>query len=278
MRGLLILGALLASCGNEGPFTTWEIEAVAVTIGDFDNATAPFARRGVSHQRYEGVISKAMWEDDQEAAERTVETLLGDPGELRRYDAVVLASGTRGMGRTEYNGTGTDDLLVSDQAIVDNLKDYVDGGGVLVATDWTYDMVEAAWPDFLEFVGDDGVLDAAQTGAAGTVASDVVEPLLEASTELDKLVLEYNFSRHVVIESAGYGARVWLTGDVAYTDPDRGSQTLRDSPLMVTWDPPTGDGRVVMMTFNIDAQPDQVIDTLLNSTVGELVPETADAR
>ena len=40
--------------------------------------------------------------------------------------------------------------------VATNLRDYVDEGGSVYASDWAHMIIEAAWPNQIEFVGNDG--------------------------------------------------------------------------------------------------------------------------
>jgi hypothetical protein len=261
---------------NEQSFTTQRLDSIAVTVGDFDNLAAPLNRMNVRHMVYEGLISTATWDPDyngQNVALK-VESLFGDESELMSHDAVFVSSGTRGLGERVYNGLLPDDDLVTDSAVVANVQSYVRRGGVLLLTDWSYDLVEAAWPGFVDFVNDDTRLDAAQVGEIGTVTSKVQRSELEAALETDSVALKYDFSNWTVIESVSDEVQVWLSSDARYRVQAGGLETLSDVPMLISFEP-EGSGRVVYSTFHMDAQTAVITDQILRTVVGYF-PENTD--
>lgn len=61
-------------------------------------------------------------------------------------------------------GSDEDTLLEPD--FVDLIREYVDGGGRLYVSDLAYDVLERAFPQYIDFYGDDTERDAAQMGVA----------------------------------------------------------------------------------------------------------------
>ena len=265
---LLPLGASLVGC-NEQSFTSKNLNSVAVTAGDFDNLAAPLDRMVVRHSVYEGLISTATWDSDYngETIALKVESLFGELAEISSHDAVFVSSGTRGLGERVYNGLLPDDDLVSDPNVINNVREYVKRGGVVLFTDWTYDLLEEAWPDYVTFVNDDTKLDAAQVGEIGTVTSAVVQPALEAALNTDSVALKYDFSNWTVVESVSPDVTVWLSGTARYRVQAGGLNTLEDVPMLLSFEP-AGTGRVVYASFHMDAQTDVITDQMLRTVVG----------
>lgn len=272
MRGnvlpLLSVVVMVLGC-NEQSFTAKRLNSIAVTAGDFDQLGAPLDRMNVRHTVYEGLISTATWDPDYEGQNIAlkVEALFGDLAEIAGHDALFVASGTRGLGERVYNGLLPDDALVSDPAVVDNVREYAKRGGVLLFTDWTYDLLEEAWPDYVEFLNDDTELDAAQVGEIGTLTASVLEVELESALEADKVALKYDFSNWSVVESVSEDVTVWLAADARYRVQEGGVMTLAASPMLLSFEPKTG-GRVIYSSFHMDAQTAVVTDQMLRTVVG----------
>ena len=267
-RSLLVLVPLSIGC-NEQSFSVRNLNSVAVTAGDFDNLAAPLDRMVVRHSVYEGLISTATWDAEYNGQNIAlkVENLFGELSELSAHDAVFVSSGTRGIGERVYNGLLPDDDLVADPAVVANLQEYVRRGGIVLFTDWTYDLLEAAWPAYVTFVNDDSRLDAAQVGEIGTVTSTVRAPALEAALETDSVALKYDFSNWTVVESVSEEVTVWLSGTARYRVQAGGLNTLDNVPMLLSFEP-SGSGRVVFASFHMDAQTDVVTDQMLRTVVG----------
>jgi hypothetical protein len=124
-------------------------------------------------------------------------------------------------------------------------------------SDWTYDLLEATWPDQIDWLGDDSELDAAQRGIPGDALAYVADEGLaafmgvEAGSQLD---IVYNQGGWVVIEEVADGVDVLVRGDIEYDDPDTGETLLAtDVPLVVAFD--VGEaGRVVFTSSHNEAQ------------------------
>ena len=263
-----------SGCKNDNQLSARRNDSIGVTIGDFDNVAEPLNRMVVRHTAYEGVISTTTWDPDydRDLAALSVEGLLSNADELFEHDAVFVASGTRGLGERQYNGLAEDNQLVTNEEIIANVQEYVEKGNTLLVTDWGYDLIEAAWPEYITFVNDDQVLDSAQRGDIGDVVASVTDQLLRSSLETDTLNLNFNFSNWAVIESVDDSmVEVLMQGDVDYlTVGGDGVISQPDTPLLVRFMPTgSGDGQVVFASFHLDAQNDYAIDQMLRTVVGE---------
>ena len=274
-RGALCVALVVVSgCKNDQGFVERPLEAIAVATGDFDSVEFSLDRLLISYQTYEGYISEPTYDldSDPDSMLLKVETLFGgttDDGglELDEYDAVFVNSGMRGVGEFVYNGVEPDSDLVSDETVVENLKAWVDAGGILYASDWAYDLVEAAFPDAIEFYGDDTVLDAAQAGSAGSVDAVVIDTGLRELLGNDTVSLAYNYSYWAVIESVGSDTTTWMSGDVEYRiSASEGYAELSGAPLLVSFE--HGGGQVVYSTFHANAQTARMVD----STIDAMIP------
>ncbi len=270
----MMLLALLG-CVEQG-FSEVRLDAIAVVLGDFDNVGEPLTALNIATQEYNGLIVQATYEPDDERTQwdspgPTVEGLFTDTNakgqlEASAYNAVFMNSGTRGLGAFRYNNQlEPDDSLLLDTDAMDHACNFATGGGTLVVSDWAYDLLEYCWPDALEMVGDDAVVDAAQLGIAGDVLVDVDDEKLVESLGA-AVNIAYDYTAWSVIESAGAGTEVLLSGSVDYqASADQLPETLDGVPLMVRFLP--GRGQVIYTTFHWSAQTPQVAQTLLLDAV-----------
>ncbi len=264
-----LLGALLG-CAPENTVVEIPIDAIAVAAGDYDRVEEVLLRGLVNYQLYEGYIVGASYDETIEADDIVleVEDLLKED-ELETFGAVFVNSGTRGLGEYVYNGIERDDGLVSDEQVIAAVSDWVSGGGVLVVSDWAYDLVEACWPDAIEFVGDETLLDDAQRGSRGSVSATVREAGLQETLGETVIALEYDFSHWALIDSVADHVQIHLSGDAVYRASEaEGEVTLRDLPLLVSFE--SGNGQVVFSTFHWRVQNNFVADSLLFSVVDGL--------
>lgn len=266
----LLLAGLLFGCSENG-FRGGNDPKIAVTYGDFDDLTPALDRLSVPHNIYDGIISNPTWSETDVAGVPAENLFLNN--EARLHEAVWITSGTRGLGNTVYNRNERDDALVVQVQALETARKLVKGRRNLLVTDWAYDLVEHAWPDAIEFYGQDTRYDDAQQGDIGTVVARVTDERLVEALGMEQLVVDYNFSNWAVITDVGPDTTVWLRGDVRAWNGEA-FEELVDVPLLVSFEP-EGSGRVVVMTFHANAQPAAVTDTILTSIVGPL-PSVAD--
>ncbi len=263
---------LLLGCTDQG-FTEVSLDAIAVVQGDFDDVQTPLTRNEVGSVAYNGYIDQATWWVGDERPQRddpgrTVEQLLTSvtadlDWEIDTYNAVFVNSGTRGFNAYRYNFTlETDDALLLDEDAVPNVCDFVEGGGSLYVGDWAYDLVESCWPDAIEFVGDDTVVDGAQAGAADEVIADVPDEKLREALGSSVANVSFNFSAFAAIESVGSEVEVLLTADIEY-QPEGATlyEEVDDAPVAVRF--VSGNGQVLFTSFHLVAQTPAVADAVL---------------
>ena len=260
----------------DNTITQQPIREIAVVTGDFDHMSEGLDRMLLSYVEYEGFICCASYDSsvDPEANSLKIEGLFaGSSSEAGRdiliYDAIFLNSGSRGWGAYEYNGVSEDDHLLKDPAVLQNVAEFVDRGGTLVLTDWTYDLVEAVWPDALTFYGEDTEVDSAQVGLLGAVDARVVDDSLSTSLEQDNVSIAYNFSNWAVIESVSENVTVHLEGDINYrVSASEGTATKTSVPLLVSFE--QGGGQVIFASFHWAAQTPELGQALMTEIIGGL--------
>lgn len=278
---LLLPVALAVACKNDQGFQEVEFDGIAVVTGDFDYVEETLIRLDIAYTPYEGFISRAVYDPEVKAegfslkAEQLFLGQIEGSNEIRLFDAVFVNSGARGFGLFEYNGVEEDDSLVTDPDVIANVVEYVEKGGTLVVSDWAYELVETAWPDRIDFVRDDAVLDDAQNGTSELVEARVLDE--EIKTELggvEQIDLQYDFSHWAAIESVGTDVAVLLEGDITYRVSDAaGDVPLEGVPLLVSFE--VGKGLVLYSTFHWRAQTGAVADALAQGALEGLQPGTA---
>ncbi len=148
-------------------------------------------------------------------------------------------------------GLQADYLASSPPAARQALRDFVSGGGSIYVSDWGYEILRWAFPDLLDFVGNDDVSGAAKVGALDlSLDALVVDAGLAQALGGDADVeLVYNKGSWVVLEpEQPEGVRTWVLGDVGVA----GGGVIEDAPLLVSL--PYGDGRIFFTTFHSGEQ------------------------
>ncbi|MEC7947694.1 MAG: hypothetical protein VX265_09015 [Myxococcota bacterium] len=272
----------LTACKNEQGIAEIRIEQVAAVAGDFDRLESSLFRNGVQTELYEGYINAPVYDVDEDAeigvTPLQVERLFSETdadGEplLYSFDALFLNSGTRGLGQFVYNDVDPDDALVTDPAVVETLRAYVARRRTVVASDWSYDLIEQAWPERITFLEESQGLDAAQRGTSRSVVARVTDEALADALGNSQLEVFFDFSYWSVMQSVGRGVTVHLRGDVEYRPTDGSSAArLVDVPLLVSFE--HEGGRVILSSFAWRAQRQVVADTLMLTMVEGLAVET----
>jgi hypothetical protein len=262
--------ALLAlACTSDNDIKSIVIENTAVVTGDFDQVEESLARNNVKHEVFEGYIFDAIYEEDvdPELMNPKVETLWrgtnedGDPLAVE-FDAIFINSGSRGLGEYVYNGVEADDDFLADPAVQVAMDAFLLRNGVLVVSDWGYDLVESIWPDKITFLDEYDGYDAAQAGLDDTVTAEVTDDQLARNANSDTIDLQFDYSHWTVIREVSSDVTVHLRGDVSYRSSNgQGAQTLSDVPLLVSF--PASNGRVIVSSFAWKAQNPGVTDVIL---------------
>lgn len=279
LRGLapFALAPLLAC--TENAIIEQPIELIAMVTGDFDNMGLPLDRLLVNYQSYEGFICCAAWDPelDPEGMSLESEALFTyragtNEYELFNYDAAFVNSGTRGFGAFVYNGVDPDDHLVTDAVVVSGVREFVeDRAGLLVVSDWSYDLLEAVWPDAIDFHGDDAALDAAQAGVLGQVSAAVVDERLVNALGSADVGITFNYSDFSLVEAVSPEVEVHLRADVEYrVSGSEGFGSLTDVPVLLSF--PAGRGTVIFSAFHWEAQNPAVAESLMDALVPDLRP------
>lgn len=286
MRSLLLMPLLLGTvgCEEEIALSVFNFGSTAIVTGDFDTVEQLIQEESQTTSIaaelsiYDGYISGPHFEHDIDVAQAftgTVEDLLrSDPydGGLGGYDTVFFSDGMRGVNVREYNGVVEDDHLVSDNTVVNNVRSQGELGRRLYFSDWTYDLMERAWPDLVDWVGDDEELDAAQVGTAQVVAARVVDAGLAAFMEVPEgteIEVEFNYGVWAVAESVADSVVVLVEADVEIDDPLTGEyRTALDVPLVFT--AVVGQGVVIFTSYHNEAQISEDARDVLRYQLGQL--------
>jgi hypothetical protein len=272
--------ALLAlACASDNDIKAIVIENTAVVTGDFDQVEESLARNNVKHEVFEGYIFDAIYEEDvdPELMNPKVETLWrginedGDPLAVE-FDAIFINSGSRGLGEYVYNGVEADDDFLADPAVQVAMDAFLLRNGVLVVSDWGYDLVESIWPDKITFLDEYDGYDAAQAGLDDTVTAEVTDDQLARNANSDTIDLQFDYSHWTVIREVSSDVTVHLRGDVSYRSSNgQGAQTLSDVPLLVSF--PASNGRVIVSSFAWKAQNPGVTDVILATLLADMQVE-----
>jgi hypothetical protein len=167
-------------------------------------------------------------------------------GVLTDYDAVFFNCG---MSETQ----------AEDPEVQDALKAYVEGGGVLYASDWAEVYVKAVFPSQVTFLGSDP-----RVGTTGEVQATVLDEGLKRALGKEQATINFDAPNWAVIDSVPAGTQVLVRGPVTTS----GGTALADRPYMVQFQ--AGEGRVTYTSFHNEALTTADMDTLLEQLLFQL--------
>ena len=204
----------------------------AVVTGDYDDFGVLFETLGISeYLAVNGQTGDEMID------------FLTDLESMNDY-AVIFFDGGHLEEGIFYDSSGMPNPTVD--LVLTTLQQYVFEGGVVYASDWAYDVVERAWPDQIDFVGDDTVPDAGQVGETDVVLAKVLDSGLETTLGADTISITYDMFVWPVVEDLGPGSTAYLVGDAPYTYQQQ-DLIGNNSPLLVGFE--SGEGSVVFSTW-----------------------------
>jgi hypothetical protein len=226
---------------------------IAIVTGDWDDLATIFPEVGVSDWTIVNGQSGSLELLD----------FLTDPAALVEYDAVFLDGGLQEYG-VFYGDVDDPNVL----AVQETLRSSARGGGILFASDWSYDVAERLWPDRMDFLGDDTVADDAQKGEPGLIPADVLDLQMAKIAGVAQVDIQYDLPVWPVIESVADDVMVHMVGHAKYrTGFD--VQSLEDSPLLVSFE--EGNGRVVFSTYRIAVNDDPTLRAALRVLLDDIL-------
>ena len=215
-------------CDVLDPLTTLVVQ------GDYDDAQGLVLPFGFPTEYVDG-------QDGDELA-----ALLSDLDLRSSYDLIIVESGIAEDG--VLRGTGD----VPDQ-VVAGVQAYVEAGGVLLVTDWSYDLVLRAFPGYVSFVGDDDTADSAQTGVSDQISAVVSDDGLATASGMDSVDLAFSRPGWAVVTGHDPGVSPLLQGPVVY-EKDGVASSIDLAPLLIRF--PRGEGTVVFSAFSLEENDD----------------------
>ncbi len=219
-----------------------ELGRVAVISGNYDDWATTLTAVGISN--YEVINGLTGDELGQ---------FLSDGENLAEFGALFFAGGH--IEEDVLYDTDGSDTNGRVEQVKEAVRAYVEAGGVVYASDWSYDVVELAWPNRIEWLEDDEDPDAAQLGEPTSVRaknSDAVAAVVGA----ERAEMTYDLDSWPIIESVDEDVTVYQTadGEVPYRIGTE-QYTIDDVPLLVGFS--SGEGRVVFSTWRVAANTDR---------------------
>ncbi|MEW5847588.1 MAG: carboxypeptidase-like regulatory domain-containing protein [Myxococcota bacterium] len=242
-----------------------EDRKIAVVTGAYDKVQVVLGRLGLNQiDLYHGGDSSSPL--SQTRGDYRTE-LLGNYERMQEYEVIFF-------------NCGMDDTFLADaanrQVAIDNLRAFVASGKSVYASDWAYDLVEVAWPDFVDFHEDDGNRNLAQVGDEGeNVTASVTDAALRNALGTAEVSINFNLQRWALVSNVSSGTTVYIRGNVvgcvsAHAGPCTNPIQANNAPLTVGFHPSADSGKVIYTSFHQEEQGTQDMDTILELMVFEL--------
>jgi hypothetical protein len=226
---------------------------IAVLDGTYDNISGLLDTLGFRHDFFN--------KDGDAGADGAIVDLLSDPERLFAYDIVFAECGAA-VGWLPQDAPG----------VMPNIRDFVLAGGSLYMSDYAWVLGEWAFPDKVEWYGDD---DPAGMGRPGSpqviptghvVEATVTDGDLAAYLGRTTLPIRFDDGPQVAPERVSNGAFAHVVATLNVPT----SFNIPSAPLVLSYVPGQGAGRVVYTNFHHDAQTTADMLTLLRYLVFKL--------
>lgn len=148
-----------------------------------------------------------------------------------------------------------DDNFLYVETCITNLKNFVEQGGSIYASDWAYAVVEAMYPDKIDFAG--------RIGSTQDITANITDSEIQALLGKNTAEICFDLSAWVAMNSVKAGVVIDLSGTVATFEG-----TKNNIPLMVHFS--QGNGYVVYTSFHNEAQVTEDVQKILKHLAFEL--------
>ncbi len=246
--------------GKNDPAKGDTIPKIAMVIGGYDKIDYSMAKLGIEEfYRYGDAPPPFPSNGPGIKTGKSGNDLLASGGELSKNHIVLLPCATFGFDRNEANGQFICGAPTSGQKGA--LRTFVDGGGKLYVTDFSYEAVRQTWPGFITWYDDKmqplvdpakGLGTACRSGAestSGTVGDPGLKDWMTAIGETN-IQLEASWSR---IQKVSSQPGVDATGKAVTITPKVWmSSQVGGSPLPATVSFEQKCGRVLVSSYHCE--------------------------
>lgn len=227
---------------------------VAIVSGDYDNLDEVLPTFGISDY----YLVNGQTGDD-------IVQFLQSAENLAQYEAIFFAGGH--IEEDVFYDTDASDVNGDVGRVIGAIKDYVSAGGTVVATDWSYDVVEQAWPNKLDFLGEDSVPNAAQLGTPDTVDAQITNTDLASTVGTSAVPVHFDLDTWPIIVGSDEAVTVYEMGRAPYRfGMDTFSQD--NSPFLVSFG--DGDGKVILSSWRLTANTDGDGHAVVQYLIGQI--------
>ena len=234
-----------------------KVVSIAVLWGQWDAMNDIVDRLGFDYDWY--YFKDDLYAENPDWENVEAVKLLLEPTSLAKYNILILNCGSAYLKWVEEF-----------PEIVDNVRDWVLQGGSLYMSDLAWIVGEKAFPDAIDFYGDDDLPDGPmaldgpqQAEGQQTLTATIADAVLAAHVGTETFEVKYGAGPLIVVKYVGEGSQAHVTGTVKIEPDDWLDNTTWKGPLVVSFQPSATSGRVVYTTFHNDEQADTIMLKIL---------------
>jgi hypothetical protein len=244
---------------------------VAVVSGLYDNVrcvltgqTDPLASRPNDPCSIPGLgLNPANVTTVDGLANTWASSFLGDFARMSQFDIIFFNCGVKDALATTGANAAT---------YTANLRQFVEAGGSIYASDWAAPLVEAAFPEFITWNAINNGTNDVQMAKVGdgpqVVTSNVVDPGIRAALGQPTIQVSFDLPAWVAMYSTAPATRVYFRGTANSGTFFGPGPAMNNIPLTVGFD--VGLGRVVYTSFHQERNLTPDMQAVLNLLVFEL--------
>jgi hypothetical protein len=245
-RGADVTGVQLTTPDTCQPLLPDGDRRYLVVTGIYDRIEDTLQREGIPFETEDGLALDFSW----------AERLFGSMDRLRDYNGIFVNCGADELEWTRPAGLSTNARR--------NLRQYVEEGGALYISDWVYELVEQVFPEKIDFLGDDQVVNAAQRGSRAAYPTRVLDDDLSAFLVAEgfdgaQMTIDFSFEEGSVITAVAPDVTIFLQTDMQLL-PEIGGPIIEDTPVTVGFR--HGRGRVIFTSFHQETDPTAGTETV----------------
>lgn len=217
---------------------------IAVVTGQYDSIGDILRGLQLEFDTYNGINNQYL-------------SLLNDSARMAEYDIIFFNCGMSDTWQSNYSTIGQ------------NVADYVRQGGSIYASDWAFSIYEAAFPNAVDFYGDDRRLEEVAVGVSGNLQATVLNSNFQAALGSSIASLYYDLDAWAVPVAGGSNAEILIQGDAVVFDLWTFSyETVRNVPLALRLE--KGDGVAIYTSFHNENQITVDMEKLLEEIIYSL--------
>jgi hypothetical protein len=155
---------------------------------------------------------------------------------------------------------------------MNNLRRFVEEGGSIYLSDWSYDLLEALYPNAVDWLGDDATHNDAEKGLAQDFLGRVQDAEMAASLGESEVNLKYELSRIAVPLSLGPGTDPLILANIRVEEESGEAGDYFDVPVLLRYRPTDDEssGRVIYTTFHNGNDNTEDMDYVLRAIIFSL--------